>query len=111
MKFTPRKNHPINVVLAALVWLGLALGGCSSTPPQRAHSPGKEQGQTATSEVGAGKGGAQLWAESCGQCHNLRDPGSFSEAQWEVIMLHMRVRANLTGQEHRAIAEFLKSAN
>ena len=34
----------------------------------------------------------------------------YSNAQWDVIVHHMRVRANITGQEQRAIAEFLKSS-
>jgi hypothetical protein len=34
----------------------------------------------------------------------------YSDAQWDVIVHHMRLRANITGQEQRAILEFLKSA-
>ena len=55
--------------------------------------------------------GAKAWSESCGRCHNKRSPEKFSDAQWEVIVQHMRVRANLTGSEARAIVDFLKSAN
>ena len=57
------------------------------------------------------KGGAQLWAESCQRCHNVRPPNSYSPAQWDVAMLHMRIRANLTPEQHQKILEFLKSAN
>jgi len=57
------------------------------------------------------KGGAQLWAENCIRCHNIRSPESYTDAQWDVALLHMRVRANLLAYEHRAIAEFLKSGN
>jgi mono/diheme cytochrome c family protein len=57
------------------------------------------------------KGGAELWSENCVRCHNLRSPSSYSGTQWDVIMLHMRVRANLTPEEHKAILEFLKSAH
>ena len=65
-------------------------------------------------EVAAGtppKSGAQLWAENCVRCHNIRSPGSLSPAQWEVAMMHMRVRANLTPEEHKKILEFLKSGS
>ena len=34
-----------------------------------------------------------------------------SDAEWDVAMHHMRIRANLTAEEHRKILEFLKSAN
>jgi hypothetical protein len=35
----------------------------------------------------------------------------YSPAQWDIIVHHMRVRANLTGADQRAIAEFLKSSS
>jgi hypothetical protein len=41
----------------------------------------------------------------------VRPPDDYSDAQWETIVHHMRLRANLTGQEARKITEFLKSAN
>jgi len=56
-------------------------------------------------------GGAELWSVTCSRCHNLRSPSMYSDAQWEVAMYDMRVRANLTGEEQRKILEFLKSAN
>lgn len=52
--------------------------------------------------------GQQLWSQNCSRCHNLRSPASYNAAQWEVVALHMRVRANLTANEHRAILEFLQ---
>lgn len=57
------------------------------------------------------KGGSQLWSENCARCHNTRSPSAYSDAEWDVVMHHMRIRAQLTGEEHRAILEFLKSAN
>jgi hypothetical protein len=62
-----------------------------------------------TTPSAAEKSGAQLWAENCVRCHNIRSPSNYSPAQWEVVMMHMRVRANLTPQEHKKILEFLKS--
>ncbi len=41
----------------------------------------------------------------------MRFPPSYSDAQWEVAVHHMRVRANLTAVEHKRIVEFLKEAN
>ncbi len=66
---------------------------------------------TTAATDGHSKGGAELWAENCGRCHNLRSPSSFSDRQWEIISFHMRVRANLTAEEHHKILEFLKSGN
>jgi len=39
----------------------------------------------------------------------MRSPSSYSDAEWEVVMHHMRVRASLAPEEHKAIQEFLKS--
>jgi hypothetical protein len=54
--------------------------------------------------------GEELWSNNCLRCHNIRPPTMYSNAQWDVIVHHMRVRANITGQEQRAIVEFLKSS-
>ena len=55
--------------------------------------------------------GEEAWSRNCRHCHNLQPSTMYSDAQWEVIVHHMRVRANLTGEEHRAILEFLKSSH
>jgi hypothetical protein len=80
----------------ALMWLI----GCA------ANKPG---GEVAAGSTPPGKSGAELWANNCVRCHNIRSPSSLSPAQWEVALMHMRVRANLTPEEHKKILEFLKS--
>ena len=87
---------------AALVVAGIAfiMAGCAT--PSAKNPTGKS--------AVAGLNGATLWAQNCGHCHNIRSPDSYSDAQWEVAMLHMRIRANLTADEHRQIVVFLKSA-
>jgi hypothetical protein len=54
--------------------------------------------------------GEQLWSNNCLRCHNIRPSTMYGNAQWDVIVHHMRLRANITGQEQRAIVEFLKSS-
>jgi cytochrome c5 len=97
--------------LLALAVAALVASGCSSTAPRRGASVPSEESTEAKPSVANAKGGAQLWSETCSRCHFARDPGAFSRSQWDVIMLHMRVRANLTTEEHQTILEFLKSAN
>jgi hypothetical protein len=70
----------------------LATSGCRSMPAES-------------------KGGSQLWAENCGRCHNIRSPSTYSDTEWQVILHHMRVRANLTAEEQKKILEFLKASN
>jgi hypothetical protein len=55
--------------------------------------------------------GARLWRQNCGRCHYIRPPSERSDRQWEIIVKHMRLRANLTGSDARAIEEFLKASN
>ncbi|KAA3638947.1 MAG: cytochrome c [Bacteroidetes bacterium] len=66
---------------------------------------------SATSELSASKTGAQLWGENCIRCHNAPSPETFSDTEWDVAVMHMRVRANLTEEEALKIVEFLKTAN
>ena len=57
------------------------------------------------------KTGAQLWGDNCVRCHNAPSPSAFSDVQWETITMHMRVRANLSGEDIKKMVEFLQMAN
>lgn len=57
------------------------------------------------------KPGALLWGENCGRCHNVRPPSSLTDSEWDVAVLHMRTRANLTEDEAEKIVVFLKAGN
>jgi hypothetical protein len=114
------KSNPKLVVAVAYVSFlgGLMLYGCStsSTPP--ATSPAPSASDIATTQPVFAlfgpppvKSGVQLWSENCMRCHNGRPPDEFSDAQWETIVQHMRLRANLTGEEAREITKFLKASN
>ena len=55
--------------------------------------------------------GVQLWADNCSRCHNARSPTEFTPNQWNTIMLHMRIQGGLTGQEAKAVQEYLIEAS
>jgi hypothetical protein len=57
------------------------------------------------------KPGAMLWGENCGRCHNIRPPSSLTDAEWDLAVLHMKTRANLTENEADKIVAFLKAGN
>ena len=57
------------------------------------------------------KDGTTLWGENCQRCHNTPSPTDYSDAHWETIGVHMKVRANLTDEETKKIVEFLQSSN
>jgi cytochrome c553 len=63
----------------------------------------------AVSQKVSDKTGTQLWGENCGRCHNAPGPGEFSDASWEIIGTHMRIRAHITETEEKKIIDYLKS--
>ena len=99
-------NILAGLTAVVLAGFGVILAGCTTT---NSATPANASKDTAPKIAGAG--GAQLWAQTCVHCHNVRSPSSYSDAQWDVVMLHMRVRANLTAEEHKEILVFLKSAH
>ncbi|MBI3501409.1 MAG: cytochrome c [Bacteroidetes bacterium] len=82
----------ISVIIFSGIIIALS-GGCAST------------------ETITAKSGAQLWGENCMRCHNSPSPADYSDAQWETIGMHMKLRANITTDEEKKIVEFLQSAN
>lgn len=104
-----RKHFTLLTGSIALAVLAAAafVASCSSPAPQTTAT----MADKAAAVISSGKGGAQLWSDNCARCHNIRSPNSYSDAQWDAAMMHMRVRADLTAEETRKILEFLKSAN
>ena len=103
------KSRAAVVASAGLIFSTLIIVGCQAS----GHQPDLKAAATipATPVVKSEKGGAELWAETCSHCHNLRSPSTYGPAQWEVALYDMRVRANLTGEQQRKILEFLKAAS
>ena len=102
-------------LLPVISLIGLATAtflfvGCSTIDPKGGEAATPDKSSIPSAQA-AQKSGAEVWAQNCGHCHNLRSPSSYSDAQWEVAMLHMRVRANLTADEHKKILAFLRSAH
>ena len=95
---------------AAVAALGMAAGCATATKAQPAAPPDAAAAAPAPAVAAAeppAKSGSQMWAETCGQCHNIRDPGSYNAAQWEVAIHHMRLRVPLTGEQQAEITRFL----
>ena len=108
-----RKNHMIATLnrtqLAALVLIFFVSSSWSLLAgPQASRQTTTESTSAARSD--SNLSGEELWSNNCLRCHNIRPPTMYNNAQWDVIVHHMRIRANITGQEQRAIVEFLKSA-
>ncbi len=88
-------------VLLPVLAFGLVVG---CTTPKAKAPAGK-------STTAAAPQGATLWAQNCGFCHNSRSPDSLGNAQWDVVTVHMRLRANLTADDARQISAFLRSSH
>jgi hypothetical protein len=108
-------NESINMIryrgrIAAfilLVWASFGWNMFGGGKPEETTTPSDGTGSSGSYR---GLSGEELWSNNCLRCHNIRPPAMYSDAQWDVIVHHMRLRANITGQEQRAIVEFLKSA-
>lgn len=95
------------ITILLLTLLSMIIVSCGSTKPSTS-------GDLDLVELGSfsiDKTGATLWGENCNRCHLAPDPVAFSDAQWEAIGTHMRIRAGLTAEDSRKIIEFLQQSN
>lgn len=99
-----------NSFIPAMLLASSLLAGCGHDAGPATNASASEK-TSAVPLANSDKGGAQLWAENCSRCHNIRPPQSFSSAQWQAIAMHMRLRADLTGPETRKITEFLQASH
>ena len=100
--------------LAVTAAVASATAGCQKGQSSAEITIAGNGGQPETISVleeGQIRAGALAWSQNCMRCHNLRNPQERSDREWDVIVHHMRVRANLTAEEHRLILRFLQSAN
>jgi mono/diheme cytochrome c family protein len=55
--------------------------------------------------------GAEVYGNNCARCHNARAAAEKTDLEWDLIVAHMRARANLTGGQARAVQAFLATVN
>ena len=103
-----------------IAWLPLLVAACALTSTARADDAASKNATTnAPAAVLPAKPaeskavirkitGAELYAINCNRCHPERYANERTPAQWETIMLHMRVRANLPASQAREIVKFLQ---
>jgi hypothetical protein len=97
-------------VAALILLLCASVGWDLSAGPKADQTTTNQSAGAVSIDSYMGLSGEELWSNNCLRCHNIRPPTTYGDAQWDVIVHHMRLRANITGQEQRAIVEFLKSA-
>ena len=89
----------------------LATVGCQNMPIDLARGPAPlripRPGEPAETFEDSLTGG-QVFAMYCNQCHNARALAERPFFNYENIATHMRVRANLTGEEYAKLIAFLE---
>jgi hypothetical protein len=100
-----------SATFALLATLAFAEGeGEKAAKTEEAVPQGSESGAAKAKPRAAQKklSGAELYSMHCNRCHPERYPTERTAAQWKTIMLHMRVRANLPGEQARELLKYLQ---
>lgn len=94
-------KHVQRVMLGCLALVTTAAIGQTKSEPQQ-HQP-----HASTKEVHAVNPdrGQQVFDQNCSRCHNA--PEGFSTSISGTIAMHMRVRANLSDADYKALLRFL----
>jgi cytochrome c5 len=107
--YIPIKSmHLFTVATISAVVITISFPATAQTPAPRSKTKAKTTTQ-ATQAKAEPLSGAELWAINCSRCHMARSPGEFTAAQWQTILMHMRVRANLPAAQAREIQKFLQA--
>ena len=89
------------MILGCLVLAAAAAAGQAKSEPQQAHP------QALLKAVHAANpdNGQRVFDQNCSRCHNA--PEGFSSSISGTIAKHMRVRANLSDADYKALLRFL----
>jgi len=90
--------------------LGLVALGCQGTPINLAGgiAPWRMPRPEGAESFEDSLTGGEVFAMYCNQCHNARNLGERPFSNYQNVAAHMRVRANLTGEEYEKLMEFLR---
>lgn len=97
-------------IFTAVLSMTLASGGfllAAQNDSQRTRQDSSRGGNASHTQnaVNSETKGQRVFSENCSRCHNA--PQSFSPSIAGTILRHMRVRANLSVEEERALLRFL----
>lgn len=105
MKFASITRRAPLAGMSALALLTLSVG-CASGGPEGSsvELEASDPGQLIAA-------GAQVYGNNCARCHNARAAAEKTDLEWDLVVAHMRARANLTGSQARAVQAFLAMVN
>ncbi|MFN7954810.1 MAG: hypothetical protein U0610_24000 [bacterium] len=84
--------------LALMIVVGSSAG---AAVPARAESEGDSKDLYLT--------GMDAWGQYCSNCHNPPPASDRAPHEWDTVLMHMRVRANLPAHTADAILEYMKA--
>jgi hypothetical protein len=109
--FKPGCRAGVCLVVGSLVFytafITCSIGADTNAPPAKA-AESKAPGATPPKVEKTPLSGAELYSMHCNRCHAERYPTERTAAQWNTILLHMRVRANLPAEQARTILKYLQ---
>jgi cytochrome c5 len=98
-----------HLIAAATIGAAVATIVSHATAQTPTPASGTKKETAAVTQEKVELSGAQLWALNCNRCHMIRSPGEFTAAQWQAVLMHMRVRANIPAAQAREILKFLQA--
>jgi hypothetical protein len=100
----------VGLAIGALIYMAsvtCSMGADTNAPPAKAAEPKAVEVKPPKAEQHV-LSGAELYSMHCNRCHAERYPTERTAAQWNTILLHMRVRANLPAAQARTILKYLQ---
>ena len=101
--------------IAVVIVVGCALAALALSEPSiiaEETAAGEAKEETPSPEISQPKlDGAKVFGWYCGACHSERYPKERTDAEWEMIVSHMRVRSNLTGEQAEAVLHYMQENN
>lgn len=88
--------------------LALAVAVCCGLASTLVSAEPKAETKTTAAPVPKKLTGSELYAVNCNRCHQERYPTEFTSGQWQTLMTHMRVRANLPAKQAKEILKYMK---
>ena len=66
-------------------------------------------GSTASANTAAIEAGHTVYTSSCGRCHKLYDPGTYTAESWEPIVNRMAPKARLSEEQTTQVKAYVKA--
>lgn len=98
-------------VVAATIYAASITFVTGADTKTKAKSEKQAVAKTATKTAKQKLDGAALYSTHCNRCHAERYATERTDAQWKTLMLHMQTRAQLPGQDAKAILKYLQENN